>query len=71
MIDSVASACFVIEGTDQDVTIEGVPFTWIPENGDRDMQAAAAVAQWFGNNERSDVSLTLIWVSCESAKSAA
>jgi len=57
-----ASACFAINGTDQNVTIEGVPFDWNPEHGDRDSQAAFAVAKWFGENERSDLALTLIWV---------
>jgi len=57
-----ASACFAIEGTDQNVTIEGVPFDWNPEHGPCDMQGATAVAKWFGENERSDLALTLIWV---------
>ena len=60
----IASACFAIDGTDQTVTIEGVAFDWNPEAGDRDMQAATAVARWFGENERSDVSLALVWVTC-------
>ena len=66
-----ASACFEIVGTGQDVTIEGVPFDWNPAAGDRDMQAARAVATWFGENERADVSLILIWVSTGPRKVAA
>ena len=59
-----ASACFALGDTDQNVTIEGVPFDWNPEDGDRDIQGAAAVAKWFGENECSDLSLTLIWFTC-------
>jgi len=67
----IASACFSINDTDQNVTIEGVPFDWNPALGDRDLQASTAVAEWFGRNERSDVSLTLIWVTCSPVKIAA
>lgn len=57
-----ANACFAINGTDQTVTLEGVPFDWNPAIGDRDVQAATAVATWFGNNVDASVTLTLIWV---------
>lgn len=66
-----ASACFAIGGTDQNVTIEGIAFDWNPESGDRDMQAATAVARWFGENCDATVSLTLIWVTCSPVKAAA
>ena len=58
-----ANACFAINGTDQNVTIEGVPFDWNPEAGDRDSQAALAVAKWIGENGASHGKpVTLIWV---------
>ena len=57
-----ANACFQIGCGDETVTVEVVPFDWNPEHGDRDSQAALAVAKWFGENERSDLALTLIWV---------
>ena len=63
-----ANACFALGDTDQNVTIEGVPFDWNPEAGDRDTQGATVVAKWFGENERSDMSLTLIWVTCSPAQ---
>ena len=66
-----ASACFAIGDTDQNVTIEGVAFDWNPEAGDRDMQAATAVAKWFGENCDATVTLTLIWVTCSPVKIAA
>lgn len=64
------SACFTLGDTDQNVTIEGVAFDWSPEAGNRDIQAATAVAKWFGENERSDLNLTLIWVTCSPVKIA-
>jgi hypothetical protein len=63
----IASACFTIDGEGQDVTIEGVSFDWNPEAGDRDMQAATAVAKWFGENVSAAVGLTLLWVTCSPA----
>ena len=60
----IASAEFQIgTGTDT-VTIEGVPYEWNPEQGDRDSQAAFAVASYIGENNISDGKpVTLVWVS--------
>lgn len=61
---STADACFLIAGTDQTVTLEGVPFDWNPDAPfDRDLQAAQAAARWFGENENHDVALILRWVT--------
>lgn len=58
-----ASACFQIGCGDETVTVEGVPFDWNPEAGDRDSQAALAVAKWIGENGASHGKpVTLIWV---------
>lgn len=66
-----AAACFALGDTDQNVTIEGVPFDWDPDKGSMDMQAAKAVAAWFHANENPDVTLTLIWIESSPAKAAA
>jgi len=67
-----ASACFQIGCTDQTVTVEGVPFDWSSEVGDRDSQAAFAVATWIGENNASHGKpVTLIWVEAGPRKVAA
>jgi hypothetical protein len=67
-----ASACFQIGTSDETVTVEGVPFEWVPAQGERDMQAAYAVAKWIGENNASrGKPVTLIWVSCKEATQAA
>ena len=66
-----AAACFALGDTDQNVTVEGVPFYWNPATGSMDTQAAKAVAAWFHANENPDVVLTLIWVESSPAKAAA
>ena len=67
-----ASACFQIGCSDQTVTVEGVPFDWNPDNGDRDSQAALAVATWIGENNASHGKpVTLIWVEAGPRKEAA
>ena len=62
--NQVASAEFQIGvGTDT-VTIEGVPYEWNPEQGDRDSQASYAVAAYIGENNLSwGEDITCIWVS--------
>ena len=60
----VASAEFQIGSGNGTVTIEGVPYTWDPSQGDRDSQAAYAVASYIGENKLSwGKPVTLIWVS--------
>jgi len=67
-----ASACFQIGCSDETVTVEGVPYDWNPEAGDRDSQAAFAVAKWIGENNASHGKpVTLIWVSSSTRKVAA
>jgi hypothetical protein len=65
-----ASACFAIAGTDNNVTVKGVPYEWNPAQGARDSQAAVAVARYIGENNLTEGrGLALIWV--ESAGVAA
>lgn len=67
-----ASACFQIGCSEQTVTVEGVPFEWVPEQGERDAQASYAVAKWIGENNASNGKpVTLIWVTSSPRKVAA
>ena len=62
--NQVASAEFQIGSGTDTVKVEGVPYTWNPEQGDRDSQAAYAVASYIGENNISEGKpVTLIWVS--------
>ena len=59
-----ASAEFQIGCGSDTVTVEGVQYIWNPEQGDRDSQAAYAVASYIGeNNVSSGKPITLRWVS--------
>lgn len=66
-----AAACFALGDTDQNVTVEGVPFDWDPAKGSMDMQAARAVSAWFHANENPDTVLTLVWVESSPVKAVA
>ena len=62
--EQVASAEFQIGSGPKTVTIEGVPYEWNPEQGDRDSQAGYAVAAYIGENNLSwGEDITCIWVS--------
>ena len=62
--EQVASAEFQIGAGIDTVTVEGVPYSWNPEQGDRDSQAAHAVASYIGeNNISKGKPVTLIWVA--------
>ena len=60
----IASAEFQIGSGTDTVKVEGVPYEWNPEQGDRDSQAGFAVAQYIGENKLSwGEGITCIWVS--------
>ena len=65
----IASAEFQIGAGTDTVTVEGVPYSWNPKQGDRDSQAAHAVASYIGeNNISGGKPVTLVWVSSSSAR---
>lgn len=64
-----ASAEFEIGCGPETIKVDGVPYTWCPEKGDRDSQAAYAVALYIGeNNLTKGKPITLMWVTSEPNK---
>ena len=61
------TACFTVGGLDIDVTVENLPFTWVPSQdlGTREEQAANAAAKWLWENETiaKRRTLALVWVN--------
>lgn len=69
IFEQLASAGFQIGTGNETVTVEGVPFTWDSKQGDRDNQAAYAVACYIGKfNLSKGKPVTLQWVSSKPVK---
>ena len=68
MYNQVADACFQIgTGVDQ-IAVHNVPFVW-DGKGDRDQQAALAVAKYIGDHNATEGRpITLLWVTCKAEK---
>jgi hypothetical protein len=62
--EQTASAEFQIGVGSMTVKVEGVPYTWDSKQGDRDTQAAYAVACYIGEHNLSNGKpVSLLWVS--------
>ena len=67
--EQIASAGFEIGCGPETIKVEGVPYTWDPEKGDRDSQAAYAVALYIGeHNLTKGKPVTLLWTTSKTNK---
>jgi effector-binding domain-containing protein len=69
LFSAISSASFAMDNTDQNVTIEGVSFSY-PYGGNREDYALKAIIEYIEDNicELSGVMLALIWIETSPAK---